>query len=80
MAKFIKPLQTEAMLKENGFEVCSSLLEGNVFNSLMEYKSSHDVEMLVMGAFSRSKLAQVFLGSNTLKMMESTQLPMVILR
>lgn len=72
--------QTEAMLKENGFEVCSSLLEGNVFDSLMEYKSSHDVEMLVMGAFSHSRLAQVFLGSNTLKMMESTQLPMVILR
>jgi len=34
----------------------------------------------VMGAFSRSKIAQVFLGSNTLKMMEKTNLPMVILR
>jgi nucleotide-binding universal stress UspA family protein len=36
--------------------------------------------MLVMGAFSHSKLASVFLGSNTLKMIEQTALPMIVLR
>lgn len=72
--------RTEKMLKESGFEVKSSFLEGNIFNSLMDYKSKHNVEMLVMGAFSHSKLAQVFLGSNTLKMIENTHLPLVILR
>ena len=71
---------TESMLVESGFEVKSSILEGNIFSSLMDYKSKHNVEMLVMGAFSRSKIAQAFLGSNTLKMIENTHLPLVILR
>tara|TARA_R110001583_G_scaffold39134_9_gene125714 strand:- start:2736 stop:3587 length:852 start_codon:yes stop_codon:yes gene_type:complete len=71
---------TEAMLIESGFEVKSSFLEGKIFNSLMDYKANNEVEMLIMGAFSHSKLAQAFLGSNTLKMIENTLLPLVILR
>lgn len=71
---------TEALLIENGFEVKSSFLEGNIFNSLMDYKTKNNVEMLVMGAFSRSKIAQAFLGSNTLKMIEKVHLPLVVLR
>lgn len=72
--------RTEALLVEHGFEIKSSFMEGNIFNALMEYKKDHDVDMLVMGAFSRSKLATVFLGSNTLKMIEHTHLPLVVLR
>jgi nucleotide-binding universal stress UspA family protein len=71
---------TEEMLIESGFEVKSSFLEGNIFSSLMEYKANSGVGMLVMGAFSHSKLAHAFIGSNTLKMIENTNLPLVILR
>jgi nucleotide-binding universal stress UspA family protein len=71
---------TEKMLAESGFEVNASFLEGNIFSALMDYKTKNNVEMLVMGAFSRSKLAQAFLGSNTLKMIESTHLPLLVLR
>lgn len=71
---------TENLLVENGFQVKSALLEGNIFDSITDYKINNNVEMLVMGAFSHSKLAHAFLGSNTLKMIENTQLPMVILR
>ncbi|MBA6411713.1 universal stress protein [Parahaliea sp. F7430] len=71
---------TEKLLIDSGFEVQSSFLEGNIFNSLTDYQSKHNVELLVMGAFSRSKLAQAFLGSNTLKMLENSHLPLVVLR
>lgn len=71
--------QTEALLVEKGFEVKASFLEGNIFDSLEEYKQQEAVDLLVMGAFSHSKLATVFLGSNTLKMIENTQLPLLIL-
>ena len=71
---------TEKILLESGFDVNASFSEGNIFSSLMDYKTKNDVEMLVMGAFSRSKLAQAFLGSNTLKMIESTLLPLLVLR
>ncbi len=72
--------QTKKLLIESGFNVKASFLEGNIYDALMDYKTENKIEMLVMGAFSRSKIAQVFLGSNTLKMMEKTNLPMVILR
>ncbi|XQW83837.1 universal stress protein [Thalassotalea piscium] len=71
---------TESMLINSGFEVKSSFVEGNIYNSLMDYKSANNIEMFVMGAFSHSKLAHAFLGSNTLKMIENTHLPLVILR
>ncbi|WP_371194088.1 universal stress protein [Glaciecola sp. SC05] len=72
--------RTEAMLQEHGFEVKASYLEGNIFDSLSAYKEEQNVDMVVMGAFSHSKLATVFLGSNTLKMLGYTQLPLVVLR
>lgn len=72
--------ETKHMLIEHGFNVQASLLEGDIFNALMEYKETNHVDMLVMGAFSHSRLASVFLGSNTLKMIENTHLPLVILR
>jgi nucleotide-binding universal stress UspA family protein len=72
--------RTEAMLIEQGFEVKATFMEGNIFDALSQYKLENEVDMLVMGAFSHSKLASVFLGSNTLKMIGHTHLPLVILR
>ncbi len=72
--------QTEKLLQDHGFTVKTSLLDGNIFDALKHYKENNPVDMLVMGAFSHSKLATVFLGSNTLKMIERTQLPLIVLR
>lgn len=72
--------RTKDLLTNKGFEVKASLLEGQIFDALMNYKENSGVDMLVMGAFSHSKLASVFLGSNTLKMIEQTALPMIVLR
>lgn len=72
--------RTQARLQEQGYSVISTWLEGDVFDSLMEYKKTQPVDMLVMGAFSHSKFAQIFLGSQTLKMIEYTQLPLLVLR
>ncbi|TMN72540.1 universal stress protein [Pseudoalteromonas sp. S1727] len=70
----------EALLVEHGFEVEASYLTGNIFDSLMAYKQNHAVDMVVMGAFAHSKFRQVLLGSNTMKMIENTQLPLIVLR
>ncbi|HCR4096642.1 TPA: universal stress protein [Providencia rettgeri] len=72
--------QTKELLINSGFEVKASLLEGKIFDALMKYKESSGVNMLVMGAFSHSKLASIFLGSNTMEMIEQTEIPMIVLR
>jgi nucleotide-binding universal stress UspA family protein len=67
-------------LEEKGFNVTVSFIEGNIHESLMEYKETHNIGLIVMGAFGHSKLRQFFLGSNTLKMLERSKVPMVVLR
>lgn len=72
--------RTEALLVESGFEVKSNFLEGSIFDVLRDYQQINNVDMMVMGALSRSRLTTMFLGSNTLKMIENTQLPLIVLR
>ncbi|AEP30130.1 universal stress protein [Brumicola nitratireducens] len=75
-----KFLAAQKKLEEKGFTVTSSFVEGNIFDALMEYKQKHDIGLIVMGAFGHSKLRQFFLGSNTMKMLERSKVPMVVLR
>ena len=75
-----KFLAAQKKLEEKGFTVTPSFVEGNIFDALMEYKQKHDIGLIVMGAFGHSKLRQFFLGSNTMKMLERSKVPMVVLR
>lgn len=72
--------RTETLLVENGFAVKSSFLEGSIFGALRDYQQINRVDLMVMCALSRSRLTTMFLGSNTLKMIENTQLPLIVLR
>jgi nucleotide-binding universal stress UspA family protein len=75
-----KFLAAQQKLEKKGFVVTASFVEGNIFDALMEYKQKHDIGLIVMGAFGHSKLRQFFLGSNTMKMLERSKVPMVVLR
>lgn len=75
-----KFLLAQKKLEEKGFNVTVSFIEGNIHDSLMEYKEAHDIGLIVMGAFGHSKLRHLFLGSNTLKMLERSKVPMVVLK
>lgn len=67
-------------LEDKGFNVTASFIEGNIHESLIEYKETHNIGIIVMGAFGHSKLRQFFLGSNTLKMLERSKVPLVVLK
>ncbi|WP_158972847.1 universal stress protein [Paraglaciecola sp. L3A3] len=75
-----KLLAAQQKLEAKGFEVTASFIEGNIFQSLMSYKKEHNIDLIVMGAFAHSKLRQFFVGSNTTKMLEQSEVPMVVLR
>lgn len=73
-------LRVQQQLIEQGIEVKAEFLSGAIFSSLLQYQRQHSVDLIVMGAFSHSKLASIFLGSNTLKMLEHAQAPLLVLR
>lgn len=67
-------------LVERGLTVTSVFLEGNINEQLTRYQIEHNIGLIVMGAFGHSRLRQLFVGSNTLKMLEKTQIPLIVLR
>ncbi|UJF19741.1 universal stress protein [Vibrio sp. SS-MA-C1-2] len=70
----------QQQLEECGFKVESNILEGDIFEVLNHYKDQHQIDMVAMGAFSHNKIRQLFLGSNTMKMIESINTPLIILQ
>lgn len=70
----------QQMLKSKGFEVTANFLEGDIFHSLMQYQEQNNIDLIVMGAFAHSKLRQFFVGSNTIKMLENSNVPVVVLK
>lgn len=67
-------------LQDEGFNVTSAFVEGNIHETLMAYKQANDIGLIVMGAFGHSKIRQMFIGSNTIKMLKQTNVPLVVLR
>lgn len=68
------------LLSREGYNVSTTYLEGNIFDSLMQYKTEHNIDMLLMGAFAHSKVRQFFLGSNTMRMLKCSNAPLIVLR
>ena len=69
-------------LKSEGYEVAASLIEGSgsVTDSLLNYQRDNDIGLLIMGAFAHSKVRHLFLGSNTIRMIQSSLSPLIVLR
>ena len=72
--------QAAGRLTEGGFAVTASYLEGDIFKQLTAYQQENTVDMLVMGAFSGTRLRQFFIGSNTLKMLEISDIPILVVK
>lgn len=67
-------------LKFTGIDVQAQYLYGNVADTLLSYQAQYDVELIVMGAFSHSKLHQFFLGSTTTDIFKRSDVPMLVAR
>ena len=67
-------------LRAEGYSVKASLIEGAIFDSLQQYQHDHNIGLMIMGAFAHSKIRRMFLGSNTIRMIQSANIPLIVLR
>lgn len=67
-------------LKQAGFEVKASLLNGPIFSALQQYKRENNIALLVMGAYGHSAVREFFVGSNTTRMISSSETPLLIIK
>ncbi|WP_027388884.1 universal stress protein [Chrysiogenes arsenatis] len=73
-------VHAEKLLTENGIEVTTALLEGDALHTLLEYEKTHNIDMMVMGAFSKGRLRSTLFGSFTALMIEQSNKPLLLLR
>lgn len=67
-------------LKKGGFNLTARYLEGAIFKELLAYQKDNAIDMLVMGAFASPRLRQFFIGSNTIKMLENSDIPILVMK
>ena len=67
-------------LKYSGLNVTSQYLYGDIAESLLEYQKQHQLGMMIMGAFSHSRIQQFFVGSTTLKIFQESEVAMLVAR
>ncbi len=72
--------QATAALVSGGHTVDSHLLQGHVVEQLSKFRATHEVGLLVMGAYGHSRVRDFFVGSNTSKMIASSAVPLLLLR
>lgn len=72
--------RVKQQLLDSGLKVEAHFLTGNISANLISYQQSNNIDLVVMGAFSHSKLVSIFVGSNTLRMLENTNTSLLVLR
>ncbi len=67
-------------LQAAGIRLTCTRLEGKPEIELCSYQEDKQIDLIVMGAFSHTRIHDLFLGSFTVKMLLNTQKPLLLLR
>ena len=72
--------EASSRLSGAGFTVTAAMLEGPVVDRLIGYQSEQSIDLTIMGAYGHSRIRQFFVGSQTTKMLDRSQTPLLLLR
>lgn len=67
-------------LTDAGRACTTALLQGKVESCLLDYQRQQDIDLMLMSAYSQSRLREWLLGSTTHHMLAQTGVPLLILR
>ena len=67
-----------AFLKNAGIDVVMEYRYGDVAENIIEYQKEHAIQLIVLGAFSHSKIHQFFLGSITTMIFRNANVPLLV--
>jgi nucleotide-binding universal stress UspA family protein len=69
-----------AILRAGGFEVAADVVPGQADKVIAETVESAGINLLVMGAYSHSRLRTLFIGSTTAEMIRGCLIPILLFR
>ena len=70
--------EPEHFLKEAGLDVVTVYRYGDVAQNILEYQQEHGIQIIVLGAFSHSKIHQFFLGSIATTIFRNATVPLLV--
>ena len=70
--------EPRARLVEAGFDVVTELRFGDVAENILDYQQQLGIRLILIGAFSHSKLHQFFLGSITTSIFRQSGVPLLV--
>lgn len=62
------------------FNVVTAVCQGEVQAALEVYQVTHQIDLMVMGAYGHSRIREFFVGSNTTRMISKSHIPLLLLR
>lgn len=72
-------LVAESLMAAN-FNVLTAVCQGEVQAALEVYQVTHQIDLMVMGAYGHSRIREFFVGSNTTRMISKSHIPLLLLR
>ena len=70
----------EQFLKQAGLDVVTEYRYGDVTENILEYQKEHGIQLILLGAFSHSKIKQFFLGSITTAIFRNSTVPLLVVK
>lgn len=70
----------EQFLKQAGLDVVTEYRYGDVSENILEYQKEHGIQLILLGAFSHSKIKQFFLGSITTAIFRNSTVPLLVVK
>ncbi|UHD18990.1 universal stress protein [Thiocapsa bogorovii] len=67
-------------LEGGGFDVEAALIPGDAESIIAKHVREHEIDMLIMGAYSHSPLRSLLFGSKTSDLLRSAKIPTLLLR
>ena len=72
--------EPERYLKEANLDVITEYRYGDVAENILEYQNEHGIQLIVLGAFSHSKIHQFFLGSIATTIFRNAKVHLLVAR
>jgi nucleotide-binding universal stress UspA family protein len=67
-------------LETAGFDVTAEIRQGEVEAVLCAYRTEHEIDLIVMGAYGHSRIREFLIGSTTTKLIRQSKVPLLLLR
>lgn len=67
-------------LREQGLDVVVEYRYGDVSENILAYQQEHGIQLILLGAFSHSKIHQFFLGSITTSIFRNSKVPLLVVK